>query len=142
MLNMGSHVAFVKSKRYTPAVNTQLDHEWQKHGHMGSQKAFGSKLSVWPAGCLHLGMVKLSPGPPVWLAQVPHMGLHNGRCCVNEVVELRLSPPSAHHGTYLVLILLVVVVDKAVCVGLPSPLDCQVLWTGLIPLEEGLLGPL
>ena len=113
-----------------------------KHGHMGSQKAFGSKLSVWPAGCLHLGMVKLSPGPPVWLAQVPHMGLHNGRCCVNEVVELRLSPPSAHHGTYLVLILLVVVVDKAVCVGLPSPLDCQVLWTGLIPLEEGLLGPL
>ena len=70
------------------------------------------------------------------------MGLRNGRCCVNEVVELRLSPPSAHHGTYLVLILLVVVVDKAVCVGLPSPLDCQVLWTGLTPLEEGLLGPL
>ena len=117
MLNMGSHVAYVKSKRYTPSVSTQLGYKWQKHGHMGSQKAFGSKLSFWPAGCLHLGMVKQSPGPPVWLAQVPHMGLHNGCCCVDEVVELRLSPPSGYHGIYLVPILLVVVVDKAVCVG-------------------------
>ena len=58
--DMGSHVAFVKSKRYTPSVNTQLDYKWQKHRHMGSQKAFGSKLSFWPAGCLHLGMVHQS----------------------------------------------------------------------------------
>ena len=67
MLNMGSHVAFVKSKRDTPAVNTQLDYEWQKHGHLGSQKAFGSKLSVWPAGCLHLGMVELAQAP-TWVS--------------------------------------------------------------------------
>ena len=55
-------------------ASTQLDNSWQKHGqHMGSQKAFGSKLSFWPAGCWHLGMVKLSLGPPVWLAQVTLM---------------------------------------------------------------------
>ena len=68
------------------------------------------------------------------------MGLRNGRCCVNEVVELRLSPPSAHHGTYLVLILLVVVVDKAVCVGLPSPLGWPDPFGG--NTLHGLLGPL
>ena len=68
MHNMGSHLAFVGMCKHTAG---QL---MAKHGqHMGSQKAFGSKLSFWPAGCWHLGMVKLSLGPPVWLAQVTLM---------------------------------------------------------------------
>ena len=85
-------------------------------------------------------MLASGNGPPVWLVQVPHMALHNGCCCVDEVVELRLSPPSGYHGIYLVPILLVVVMDKAVCVGLPSPLGWPDPFGG--NTLHGLLGPL
>ena len=122
MPNMGSHVAFVKSKRYmyTPSVNTQLDYKWQKHGHMGSQKAFGSKLSFLPAGCLHLGMVKLSSGPPVWLTQILGIGLVNGFCCMDQVVEVLVPPPLVYHLVNGMPILFVVVVDQAVRICLPA----------------------
>ena len=101
-------------------ASTQLDNSWQKHGqHMGSQKAFGSKLSFWPAGCWHLGMVKLSMGPPVWLAHITLMELVNGFSGIDKPIKLGVCPPCGYHLINLGPILLVVVVDQAVGIALP-----------------------
>ena len=121
-------------------ASTQLDNSWQKHGqHMGSQKAFGSKLSFWPAGCWHLGMVKPSLGPPVWLAQVPLMALVDGFSGEDKVVDVGFCPPCGYHLINLGPILLVVVVDQAVGIALPRPWSCKHGFSGNAMLPG--LGP-
>ena len=65
-------------------------------------------------------MVKLSHGPPVWLAQVPVMALVNGFTADDKVVEVGISPPCGYHLIDLGEVLLVVVVDPDVGIALPA----------------------
>ena len=70
---MGSHVAFVKSKRYTPSVNTQLDYKWQKHRHMETKRRLAASFlfdlldtCIWEWSTSLAG-ASPSHGSPQWL---------------------------------------------------------------------------
>ena len=87
---------------------------------MGSQEALGSQLFFGLSCACWFLVVKLVV-PPIWHSPVPGMGFANGSGSVKQVVELAVSAPLVDHVIDGAPVFLVVVMDKAVGIALPSP---------------------
>ena len=139
---MGSQKAFAKleaacptceamwlmSQMYTGTAGVQIAKAWAAHG---KPKGFWLQASFLHAGYLHLPGVKLT-GPPTWLAPVSGIGFSNGFCSLHQLVEMWFMHPLVHHLVNCLPIFLVPVVDKWTRL---YALPCQVLFTGLAPLD-------
>ena len=86
---------------------------------MGSQEALGSQLFFGLSCACWFLVVKLVV-PPIWHSPVPGMGFANGSGSVKQVVELAVSAPLVDHVIDGAPVFLVVVMDQAVGIALPS----------------------
>ena len=102
-------MAYVRMCKFTAEL--QMAKAWAAHG---KPKGFWQQAFFLLAGVKQIG-------PPIWLAQVHCMGHPNGFGCLDQTVELEV--PLVHHALDGMPILLIVVVDRAVCIAFPGPGD-------------------